>query len=279
VGDELVTNAGVDGILFTGSREVGFDIYRKFSRSYPRPCIAEMGGKNAAIVAASADLDAATDGVLKSAFGLQGQKCSACSRIYVHTSLARPFADLLVEKINAIVIGDPVKKENWLGPVINKAAHDKYARFVEIGRRDGRILAGGEPLRGEPYDHGYFVKPTLIGGLPKDHRLMQDEMFLPITCLWEFEAFDEAIDLANRTEYGLTAGLFSRDEKEIRKFFDRIEAGVVYVNRRAGATTGAWPGINPFGGWKGSGSSGKSSGGPYYVAQFMREQSRTLIKG
>jgi len=279
VGDELVTNAGADGILFTGSREVGFDIFRKFSRSYPKPCIAEMGGKNPAIIAPSADLEAATDGVLKSAFGLQGQKCSACSRIYVHKSVARPFADLLVEKTNRIAIGDPVRKENWLGPVINKAAHDKYARFVEIGRKDGKILAGGEPLRGEPYDHGFFVKPTLIGGLPKEHRLMHDEMFLPITCLWEFDTFEEAIELANRTEYGLTAGLFSRDETEIKKFFDRIEAGVVYVNRRAGATTGAWPGINPFGGWKGSGSSGKSSGGPYYAAQFMREQSRTLIKG
>jgi len=279
VGDELVTNAGADGILFTGSREVGFDIFRKFSRSYPKPCIAEMGGKNSAVIAASADLEASTDGVLKSAFGLQGQKCSACSRVYMHKLLARPFTDLLVEKTNRIAIGDPVKKENWLGPVINKAAHDKYARFVEIGRKDGKILAGGELLRGEPYDHGFFVKPTLIGGLPKDHRLMHDEMFLPITCLWEFDTFEEAIELANRTEYGLTAGLFSRDETEIKKFFDRIEAGVVYVNRRAGATTGAWPGINPFGGWKGSGSSGKSSGGPYYAAQFMREQSRTLIKG
>ena len=279
VGDELVTNAGIDGILFTGSREVGFDIYRKFSRAYPKPCVAEMGGKNPAIVAASADLEAATDGVLKSAFGLQGQKCSACSRVYVHRSLARPFTDLLVEKTARITIGDPLKKENWLGPVINKAARDKYESFVQIGRKDGKILAGGEVLRGETNDHGFFVKPTVIAGLPKDHRLMHDEMFLPITCLWEFDTLDEAIDLANRTEYGLTAGLFSRDDREIKRFFDRIEAGVVYVNRRAGATTGAWPGINPFGGWKGSGSSGKSSGGPYYVAQFMREQSRTLIRG
>src|SRR6266704_2750924 len=171
VGDELVTNAGVDGVLFTGSREVGFDIYRKFSRSYPKPCIAEMGGKNPAIIAPSADLEAATDGVLKSAFGLQGQKCSACSRIYVHKSLARPFAELLVEKTGRITIGDPVKKENWLGPVINKAARDKYAKFVEIGRQDGRILAGGEVLKGEPHEHGFFVKPTIIAGLPKDHRL------------------------------------------------------------------------------------------------------------
>jgi len=279
VGEELVTNRDVDGILFTGSREVGFETYRKFARAYPKPCIAEMGGKNPAIICASADLDAASDGVLKSAFGMQGQKCSACSRIYVHKSVAKAFTEMLVEKTKKIAIGDPVKKENWLGPVINGAARDKYSKFVEIGRQDGKILAGGETLSGEPYDHGFFVKPTIIGGLPKDHRLVHDEMFLPITCLWEFGTLDDALDLANRSDYGLTAGLFSTDDKEIKKFLDRIEAGVVYVNRRAGATTGAWPGINPFGGWKGSGSSGKSSGGPYYVAQFMREQSRTLIRG
>ncbi len=279
VGEELVTNPGVDGILFTGSRDVGFEIYRKFPRAYPKPCIAEMGGKNPAIVCAGADLDAAAEGILKSAFGLQGQKCSACSRIYVHRSVAKQFTGMLVEKTATIAIGDPVKKESWLGPVINKAAYDKYAKYIDIGRKDGRILAGGEPLRGETYDHGFFVKPTIIAGLPKDHRLAHDEMFLPITCLWEVDSLDEALDLANRTEFGLTAGLFSRDDGEVRKFFDRIEAGVVYVNRRAGATTGAWPGINPFGGWKGSGSSGKASGGPYYVTQFMREQSRTRIRG
>jgi 1-pyrroline-5-carboxylate dehydrogenase len=278
VGEELVQNPGVDGILFTGSRDVGSDIMRRFSRDYPRPCIAEMGGKNPAIVMASADLDAAAEGVMKSAFGLQGQKCSACSRVYAHKSVAKAFVDRLVERTAAIAIGDPVKKENWLGPVINRAARDNYDRFVGTARRDGRILAGGETLKGEPYEHGWFVRPTVVAGLPKDHELATTEMFLPITCVFEVDSLDEALRLSNATPFGLTAGLFSRDEREIKAFFDRIEAGVVYVNRRAGATTGAWPGINPFGGWKGSGSSGKASGGPYYVAQFMREQSRTLIR-
>ena len=279
VGEELVTNPGVDGILFTGSKEVGFGIYRKFSRDFPKPCITEMGGKNPAIVTARADLEVATDGVLKSAFGLQGQKCSACSRVYVDAKVAKAFNDMLVEKTRTIRIGDPIDKENWLGPVINRAARDKYLKFVEIGRRDGRILVGGEVLGDAAHEHGWFVKPTVIAGLPGDHQLMREEMFLPITCVWEVGSLDEALTLSNATEYGLTAGLFSNDEGEIRAFFDRIEAGVVYVNRRAGATTGAWPGVNPFGGWKGSGSSGKASGGPYYVAQFMREQSRTLIRG
>lgn len=278
VGDELVTSPDVDGILFTGSKEVGFAIYRDFAKRYPKPCIAEMGGKNPAIVMPSADLDEAAEGVMKSAFGLQGQKCSACSRIYVHKSVARKFSDLLVEKMKTIAIGDPARKENWLGPVINASSYEKYAGFVEMGRRDGKVLSGGAQLREEPHAHGYFVQPTLIAGLPKDHALATEEMFLPIACLWEVESLDEALALSNRTDFGLTAGLFSKDDAEIRAFFDRIEAGVVYVNRRAGATTGAWPGINPFGGWKGSGSSGKASGGPYYVAQFMREQSRTLIR-
>ena len=279
VGDELVTNPGVDGILFTGSRDVGFGIYRKFASEYPKPCIAEMGGKNPAIIAAGADLDEASEGILKSAFGLQGQKCSACSRVYVHKSVAKEFTDKLLERTGKIVIGDPVRKESWLGPVINKTAYDKFSKYVEIARKDGKVLIGGEPIKEEPFNHGFFVRPTVIAGLPKDHRLSREEMFLPITCVWEVDSLDEGIDFANRTEFGLTAGLFSRDDAEIKKFFDRIEAGVVYVNRRVGATTGAWPGINPFGGWKGSGSSGKASGGPYYVAQFMREQSRTLIRG
>ena len=279
VGDELASNPDVDGILFTGSKDVGFGIYRKFATRYPKPCIAEMGGKNPAIVTATADLDLAAEGVLKSAFGLQGQKCSACSRIYVDRKVAADFTERLVARTRAIAIGDPARQENWLGPVINKAAYESYARYAALGRKDGKILTGGERLQQEPYGHGYFVQPTIIAGLPKDHSLTHDEMFLPITCLWEVDSLDEALTLANRTEFGLTAGLFSRDDAEVKTFLDRIEAGVVYVNRRAGATTGAWPGINPFGGWKGSGSSGKASGGPYYVAQFMREQSRTVIRG
>jgi 1-pyrroline-5-carboxylate dehydrogenase len=278
VGEELGTNPGVDGILFTGSRDVGFALFHKFATRYPKPCITEMGGKNPAIVTASADLDLAAEGVMKSAFGLQGQKCSACSRIYVDKKVAKQFTELLVEKTRAIAIGDPTKKENWMGPVINRSSYEKFASYVDQGRSSGKVLAGGEQLKEEPHAHGFFVQPTLLAGLPKDHLLSQEEMFLPITCLWEVASLDEAIDLANKTEFGLTAGLFSKDEADIQKFFDRIEAGVVYVNRRAGATTGAWPGINPFGGWKGSGSSGKASGGPYYVEQFMREQSRTLIR-
>jgi 1-pyrroline-5-carboxylate dehydrogenase len=128
-----------------------------------------------------------------------------------------------------------------------------------------------------PLAHGYFVAPTVVDGLGQDHPLFRDELFVPLLCVAEVGSLAQAIDWANRSEYGLTAGLFSREPAEVDAFLDRIEAGVVYVNRRAGATTGAWPGFQPFGGWKGSGSSGKASGGPYYVQQFMREQSRTIV--
>ncbi len=278
VGEELATNPDVDGLLFTGSKEVGFDLYRRFSTLYPKPIITEMGGKNPAIVTASADLDKATDGVWRSAFGLGGQKCSACSRVYVDRKVKNKFVDLLVDKTAKLKVGNPLERDVYLGPVINAAAVKNYERYVEIAWRDGKILAGGRVLRGEPYDHGYFVAPTVVDGLPKDHLLFREEMFLPITCVSEVDGFEEALRRANDTEYGLTAGLFTAKEREIEQFLEEIQAGTVYVNRRAGATTGAWPGINPFGGWKGSGSSGKSSGGPYYVQQFMREQSRTIVR-
>jgi 1-pyrroline-5-carboxylate dehydrogenase len=139
------------------------------------------------------------------------------------------------------------------------------------------VLAGAKTLTDGDFAHGYFVAPTLVDGLPQDHFLFKNELFLPFACIATFKTLDEALRLANDTEYGLTAGFFSGNAEEIQRFLDHIEAGVVYVNRKAGATTGAWPGVQPFGGWKGSGSSGKASGGLYYVQQFMREQSRTIV--
>jgi 1-pyrroline-5-carboxylate dehydrogenase len=277
-GETLATHPGVDGLLFTGSKPVGLGIFRRFSRDWPKPCITEMGGKNPAIVMPSSDLDAAAEGVMRSAFGYQGQKCSACSRVYVHEKVRDDFTRLLVEKTKKIVIGDPSRAGVYLGPVIHERAYRDYERFSATARRDGKALTGAELLRDGELAHGYFVAPTVVDGLPKDHALFRDELFVPIVCLAGVTSLDEAIGLANASEYGLTAGLFSGEQREIETFLDRIEAGVVYVNRRAGATTGAWPGVQPFGGWKGSGSTGKASGGLHYVQQFMREQSRTIVR-
>ena len=280
VGQELVDNPGIDGIVFTGSKEVGMKLIRdNGARPMPRPLVTEMGGKNPALVMRSADLDKATDGVMRSAFGAQGQKCSACSRAYVSTEVVKRFVEMVVEKTRRLKVGNPLDRDVWLGPVINQAAVKTYERAIEQAKKDGgRILIGGRRLRGEPFDQGYFVEPTIIDGLTHSHPLFSEELFVPITLVADVTSLDEAIELANRTEYGLTAGIFSEDEGEIGQFFDRVQAGVLYANRRAGATTGAWPGINPFGGWKASGSTGRGSGGPYYVQQFLREQSRVRIR-
>jgi 1-pyrroline-5-carboxylate dehydrogenase len=276
-GEALAAHPDVDGLLFTGSKAVGLALLRRFSRDYPKPCIAEMGGKNPAIVMPSADLDAAAEGVLRSAFGLQGQKCSACSRVYVHSAVKERFTRILLEKTQALVVGDPSRHGVFLGPVIHERAYRAYEGHAAVARQEGRVLAGGRTLREGELAHGWFVAPTIVDGLPKEHALFQEELFLPFVCLAEIGSLDEGLSWANRTDYGLTAGFFSHDPAEIQAFLDRIQAGVVYVNRRAGATTGAWPGVQPFGGWKGSGSSGKASGGLYYVQQFMREQSRTVV--
>jgi 1-pyrroline-5-carboxylate dehydrogenase len=268
----------VDGLLFTGSKAIGMSLLRQFSRDYPKPCITEMGGKNPAIVMPSADLDAAAEGVMRSAFGLQGQKCSACSRVYVHEQVKDEFARRLLEKTSGLTIGDPSRDGVFLGPVIHERAYQSYERAAEAAHRDGKVLAGGRTLREGELAHGYFVAPTVVDDLPKQHALFREELFLPLVCLASVGSLEEALNWANNTEYGLTAGFFSEDPSEIDAFLEKIEAGVVYVNRRAGATTGAWPGVQPFGGWKGSGSSGKASGGLYYVQQFMREQSRTIVR-
>jgi 1-pyrroline-5-carboxylate dehydrogenase len=279
-GQELVDNRDVDGVVFTGSKDVGMRlIHDNAARSVPRPLIIEMGGKNPALVMKSADLDKATDGVMRSAFGAQGQKCSACSRIYVSKAIRNEFVRLLVEKTKAIKIGNPLKRDVYLGPVISEEAVKTYERAVARAKADGgKILIGGRRLTEGEFAHGYFVEPTVIDGLPASHPLFSEELFVPIAVVADVLTLDEAIDLANGTEYGLTAGIFSEEEREIEQFFTRIQAGVTYANRRAGATTGAWPGINSFGGWKASGSTGRGTGGPYYVQQFMREQSRVRIR-
>jgi 1-pyrroline-5-carboxylate dehydrogenase len=279
-GQELVDNPGIDGIVFTGSKDVGMHLIRdNAARPIPRPLVIEMGGKNPALVMPSADLDKASDGVLRSAFGAQGQKCSACSRVYISSAIRQRFIQALVEKAEAIKIGNPLQRDVYLGPVINEDAVKTYERAIDRARLSGgRILTGGRRLTDGDLAHGYFVAPTIIDGLSLSDPLFTEELFVPITVIGEISSIDEGIALANNSEYGLTAGIFSEDDREIEDFFNRIQAGVTYANRRAGATTGAWPGINSFGGWKASGSTGRGTGGPYYLQQFMREQSRVRIR-
>lgn len=279
LGEELITNPGVDGITFTGSFDVGMHIYKSFAGGkWPRPCIAEMGGKNATIVSRHADLDQAALGCYRSAFGLQGQKCSATSRIFVEHAVKEPFTAKLLALLERTNIGDPTRLENWMGPVANAAGAKSYESYCAELRQAGTILFGGRRLTQGDLARGYFCAPTLVDNVPPGHRLWREEMFLPIVMIAGVDSLDEAMRRANDVDYGLTAGFYG-SPREAQWFFERIESGTCYANRPQGATTGAWPGLQPFGGWKGSGSSGKSAGGRYYVPQFMREQSRTLITG
>jgi 1-pyrroline-5-carboxylate dehydrogenase len=277
IGDALWQHPGVDGVVFTGSKAVGMRIHAGLNAGWIKPCLLELGGKNAAIVMPSADLDAAAEGVMRSAFSLQNQKCSATSRVYVHHEVAAPFLERLLERIRAIRIGDPTERDVFFGPVINQRAVDRFERAVAQARGEGRIILGGERLRGAVFDKGCFVAPT-IATLPLTSTLFRDELFVPFLAVGEVDGLDQAILESNAAEYGLTAGIFSSDPAEVGRFFDEIEAGVCYANKRSGATTGAWPGAQAFCGWKGSGSTGKGGCGPYYVAQFLREQSRTVIE-
>ena len=278
-GDEpgiaLTANPDLAGLTFTGSYDVGMSIIKNFSTAagYFRPVIAEMGGKNPAIVTANADLDKAALGVMRSAFGLTGQKCSACSRVYVDESVKDEFLNKLVDLAADVAVGDPTETDTYMGPIISEAAYEAYQSYVsELG--DAKILTGGQTL---PIDKGYFVAPTVVADLPDDHRLWQHEMFAPIVAVRGVAGKDEAMRLANGLALGLTAGIYTEDDDEAEWFLNNIEAGVLYVNRTTGATTGAWPGYQSFGGWKGSTGSNKASGSYYYLQQYMREQSHTIV--
>jgi 1-pyrroline-5-carboxylate dehydrogenase len=280
IGEPLVADARVAGATFTGSHGVGMHLVRRFAQGrWPRPCIAEMGGKNATIVSRHASLPDAVTGITRSAFGLSGQKCSACSRVYVdHTRFADVVAALHQAALK-VATGDPTLRENWMGPVIDGAAVARYedavARVHALGE-GGAIVHGGERLDHGELAHGHYVAPT-IARAPLDHPLWSEELFVPFVLVAPVESVDEGIARANASDYGLTAGFYG-DAEETERFFAAIEAGVAYANRPQGATTGAWPGHQPFGGWKASGSTGKSAGSLYYVTQYLREQSQTRVR-
>jgi len=277
IGNELVRNKDVAGIVFTGSRQIGFKLSEEIGRTRPKMLIAELGGKNPVIVTETADIDKAVEGVLKAAFSYSGQKCSACSRVYVHSKVREEFLRRLVEKTKNLPIGNPLDSNTFVGPLANKEAYKKYQNYIKVVEKDGKVLIGGALRREDNLKYGYYVNPTIVVDLPQKHRLFKEEMFVPILCAMDYEQFDDAIKHANYSDYGLTAGLFTKNDEEIKRFLERIEAGVVYVNRHASATTGAMVGCQPFGGWKNSGTTGKGAGGSHYLAEFMREQSQTIV--
>ncbi len=276
-GEALVKSEKIDGIAFTGSKEVGYRLLASSLRRYPIPVITELGGKNPAIVTDKADLARAVAGIASSAFGYSGQKCSACSRAYVHELVYDEFMIYLMKHISRLRVGDPREKATFTGPVIHQKAMEDYLAHSKMARIDGVVHAGGEVMKGK-LSKGFYATPTIVTGLPEDHLLMKNELFLPILCVQHFTDLKDAVRRANDVEYGLTSGIYSDDEDEVKYFFENIEAGVSYANRGRGATTGAMVGAQPFGGWKGSGSTGLGSGTDMYLTQFMRQQSRTVAR-
>ena len=278
IGRALAAHPLTAGVTFTGSAAVGRELIGQMaSGPWPRPCIAEMGGKNPCIVTARANLDDAAAGIARSAYGMSGQKCSALSRLYVDQEVADALIPRLEQQIGAIRIGDPTRRENWMGPVARESSYAAYARYVDELKAGGAtLLAGGHALRDGDLARGYYVEPVLAE-TPLGHRLWQHEMFVPILTLHRVRDREEAMRFANDTALGLTAGFYGAPD-EVPWFHEHIEAGVTYANRPQGATTGAWPGYQPFGGWKGSGSTGKAIASFYYLPQYLREQSRTVVE-
>jgi len=280
--EEFVSNPSVAGIAFTGSRDVGMRLYHGFlaGQPYPKPVVMEMGSKNPTIVTSRADLKKAVEGIVRAAYGYGGQKCSATSRVYVQNTIRQKFLEEMKARIGQLKVSDPRERETFLGPIINSTAVSKFNGVIqEVGRSGGKIIQGGRVLKNGDLGRGYYVEPTLVSGLPPKHRLFKEELFLPLLVVGEFKTLEEALEMANDTEYGLTAGIFSEDEREVERFMNSIQFGVAYANRSGGATTGAWPGSQSFVGWKASGATGRGIGGPNYLLNFLREQSQTVVSG
>jgi len=276
LGQGLVGNEDVAGIVFTGSMKVGYELIKRFNRAKSRPMVVELGGKNPAIVTESADLDEAVHGISNAAFGYSGQKCSACSKVYVQKIIKTEFVEKLVKKSKSLKVGNPLEPSTFVGPVININAYKNYQRYTRLASRDGKLLVGGRINNSGDLKYGLYVEPTIIDGLPEGHRLLTDELFLPILCLIEYASLEDALMSCNSSEYGLTAGIYTKKKEDVEKFIANIESGVVYVNRALSATTGAMVGCQSFVGWKRSGTTGIGAGGPYYLTQFMQEQSQTF---
>nr|MBC8291473.1 L-glutamate gamma-semialdehyde dehydrogenase [Planctomycetota bacterium] len=269
VGPELVSSPDIDVIAFTGSRDVGLEINRTAAESDPRQhgvkkVIAEMGGKNAIIVDDDADLDEAVLGVVKSAFGYAGQKCSACSRVIILSSIYQKFVKRLVAATRSLNVGSADDPASSVGPVIDEAAVERIRSFIDIGRKENRLVSEF-PIDEALADQGYFVGPHIFGDVDRSSRIAQEEIFGPVLACIPAEDLDEAIDIANDTDYALTAGVFSRSPANLKRCAAELIAGNLYINR---GTTGALVARQPFGGFRMSGI-GSKAGGPDYLAQFV----------
>ena len=275
---QLVDHPNVDGVTFTGSYAVGMEIYRKFAlRDYPRPVVLEMGGKNATIVSRHANLDDAATGIVRAAFGTAGQKCSCTSRVYVEAPVYDDLMERMTQLTNKLIVGDPTRREVYVGPMIRESAYRAFIGYCKELANSGRFLTGGTTLHDGDLAHGFYCTPTVVADVPLTHRLWKHEMFVPLVLIGSVQHLEEAVMMTNDTMYGLTSG-FHGTPDEAQWYFDHIQVGTSYANRSQGSSTGAWPGYQSFGGWKGSTGVGKGTGGPYYLLSYLREQSQTLVE-
>jgi len=273
IGDALVTNPKTRFISFTGSKEVGLRINELAAKpqrgqKWIKRVVAEMGGKDSIVVAADADLDAAVEGVAVSAFGFQGQKCSACSRAIVEEKIYDEFVSRLKERVGKIRVGDPADPKNYMGPVINEHAAKSIKKYIDVGQKEGRLLTGGGREDGD----GYFIEPTVIADVAPDATIAQEEIFGPVLAVIKAKDFDDALQIANNTEYGLTGSVYSNDPRKLDRARDEFFVGNLYLNRKC---TGAMVGAHPFGGFNMSGTDSKA-GSRDYLLLFL--QAKTVSK-
>ncbi|WP_213805024.1 L-glutamate gamma-semialdehyde dehydrogenase [Granulicella sp. dw_53] len=270
-GAAVVAHPQTRFVAFTGSKAVGLEIHEQAAKTKPgqifiKRTILEMGGKDSILVESDCDLDAAVEGVAASAFGFNGQKCSACSRVIVDASIYDSFCDRLVERVRKIKVGDPV--ENFAaGPVISEKAYRRVLEYIEIGKGEGRVLIGGEAMETE--SNGYYIAPTVIADVAPAARIAQEEIFGPVLAVIKSKGFDEALKIANNTEYGLTGAIYSKSRTKLERAREEFHVGNLYLNRKC---TGAMVGAHPFGGFNMSGTDSKA-GGPDYLLLFTQAKS------
>ncbi len=267
IGDLIVSHPLIRFISFTGSKEVGLHINELAAKHQPgqrwiKRVVAEMGGKDGIIVAADSDLEAAVEGVTVSAFGFQGQKCSACSRAIVEAPVYDRFLELLRARVEKIVVGDPSERTTFMGPVINEGALRSILSYIEVGKKEGRLIAGGARID-RP---GYFVQPTVFADVKSKARIAQEEIFGPVLAVIRARDYDHALEIANDTEYGLTGSVYTTDEEKIARAKADFFVGNLYINRKC---TGALVGGHPFGGFNMSGTDSKA-GGRDYLLLFLQ---------
>jgi 1-pyrroline-5-carboxylate dehydrogenase len=271
VGDTLVCHPKTRFVAFTGSKEVGIHINQEAAKVQPgqiwlKRVIAEMGGKDAIIVDRETNIDEAAAGVVVSAFGFQGQKCSACSRVIVDEKIYDAFVEKIRKRTESITVGPPYEIKNYMGPVINKRSYENIRGYIQKGIREGgRLLTG--PVDGR--EEGYFIRPTIIADVDPKATIAQEEIFGPVLAVIKAKNFDDAIAIANNTEFGLTGAVYTRNKKKLARAREEFFCGNLYLNRKC---TGAMVGAHPFGGFNMSGTDSKA-GGQDYLGLFLQAKS------